>query len=146
MTGSQGVFQRSALSLTRLSTWRSFHTERKTEPATGFIDGDLIESFLDISRPKMQEVVANLQVSFVVFGHAHQVHCSLAWLWHAGRHGSSEHLRSNLRCCGKMEDRDEAPGTTKSTTACPLTMWEAGSESSLTQTTLGGIRVWFIVY
>lgn len=44
------------------ATWRSFHTERKTEPATGFIDGDLIESFLDISRPKMQEVVANLQV------------------------------------------------------------------------------------
>uniref|UniRef100_A0A8W4FDP5 Damage specific DNA binding protein 1 n=1 Tax=Sus scrofa TaxID=9823 RepID=A0A8W4FDP5_PIG len=43
------------------SFWRSFHTERKTEPATGFIDGDLIESFLDISRPKMQEVVANLQ-------------------------------------------------------------------------------------
>lgn len=48
------------------STWRSFHTERKTEPATGFIDGDLIESFLDISRPKMQEVVANLQVSCAV--------------------------------------------------------------------------------
>lgn len=44
------------------ATWRSFHTERKTEPAMGFIDGDLIESFLDISRPKMQEVVANLQV------------------------------------------------------------------------------------
>uniref|UniRef100_A0A8C6ZW09 DNA damage-binding protein 1 n=1 Tax=Nothoprocta perdicaria TaxID=30464 RepID=A0A8C6ZW09_NOTPE len=44
-------------------SWRgSFHTERKTEPATGFIDGDLIESFLDISRPKMQEVVANLQI------------------------------------------------------------------------------------
>lgn len=47
-------------------TWRSFHTERKTEPATGFIDGDLIESFLDISRPKMQEVVANLQVRGVM--------------------------------------------------------------------------------
>ncbi|CAH2326209.1 DNA damage-binding 1 [Pelobates cultripes] len=44
------------------SFWRSFHTERKTESATGFIDGDLIESFLDISRPKMQEVVANLQI------------------------------------------------------------------------------------
>ncbi|KAM4617194.1 DNA damage-binding protein 1 [Discoglossus pictus] len=44
------------------SFWRSFHTERKTEAATGFIDGDLIESFLDISRPKMQEVVANLQI------------------------------------------------------------------------------------
>ncbi|XP_072277634.1 DNA damage-binding protein 1 [Pyxicephalus adspersus] len=44
------------------SFWRSFHTERKTEAATGFIDGDLIESFLDISRSKMQEVVANLQI------------------------------------------------------------------------------------
>ncbi|NXL67399.1 DDB1 protein, partial [Chordeiles acutipennis] len=49
-------------SLLDSGTWRSFHTERKTEPATGFIDGDLIESFLDISRPKMQEVVANLQI------------------------------------------------------------------------------------
>lgn len=53
-------------------TWRSFHTERKTEPATGFIDGDLIESFLDISRPKMQEVVANLQVRWVIQAWAHK--------------------------------------------------------------------------
>lgn len=53
-------------------TWRSFHTERKTEPATGFIDGDLIESFLDISRPKMQEVVANLQVRWVIGTWAHE--------------------------------------------------------------------------
>lgn len=60
-----GVFSDKLHSLTHLSTWRSFHTERKTEPATGFIDGDLIESFLDISRPKMQEVVANLQVSLL---------------------------------------------------------------------------------
>lgn len=59
------AFPRGARSLTPC-TWRSFHTERKTEPATGFIDGDLIESFLDISRPKMQEVVANLQVSCAV--------------------------------------------------------------------------------
>ena len=42
--------------------WRSFHTERKTEPSTGFIDGDLIESFLDLNRDKMQEVVQGLQV------------------------------------------------------------------------------------
>uniref|UniRef100_A0A3Q2R3P2 DNA damage-binding protein 1 n=1 Tax=Fundulus heteroclitus TaxID=8078 RepID=A0A3Q2R3P2_FUNHE len=40
----------------------SFHTERKTEQATGFIDGDLIESFLDLSRAKMQEVVSTLQI------------------------------------------------------------------------------------
>uniref|UniRef100_A0A672N1S9 DNA damage-binding protein 1 n=1 Tax=Sinocyclocheilus grahami TaxID=75366 RepID=A0A672N1S9_SINGR len=40
----------------------SFHTERKTEQATGFIDGDLIESFLDLGRAKMQEVVSTLQM------------------------------------------------------------------------------------
>ncbi|XP_063400808.1 DNA damage-binding protein 1-like [Mytilus trossulus] len=44
------------------SFWRSFHTERKTEPSTGFIDGDLIESFLDLNRDKMQEVVQALQM------------------------------------------------------------------------------------
>ncbi|KAJ3593559.1 hypothetical protein NHX12_005893 [Muraenolepis orangiensis] len=44
------------------SFWRSFHTERKTEQATGFIDGDLIESFLDLGRAKMQEVVNTLQI------------------------------------------------------------------------------------
>ena len=43
--------------------WRSFNTEKKTEPCTGFIDGDLIESFLDLSRDKMQEVVQGLQVN-----------------------------------------------------------------------------------
>ncbi|KAL8617543.1 DNA damage-binding protein 1 [Nucella lapillus] len=42
--------------------WRSFHTERKTEAAQGFIDGDLIESFLDLTRDKMGEVVQNLQI------------------------------------------------------------------------------------
>lgn len=51
-----------ALSSLTLSTWRSFNTERKTEQATGFIDGDLIESFLDLGRAKMQEVVSTLQV------------------------------------------------------------------------------------
>ncbi|CAK1553322.1 unnamed protein product [Leptosia nina] len=37
--------------------WRSFNTDIKTEPAEGFIDGDLIESFLDLSREKQQEIV-----------------------------------------------------------------------------------------
>lgn len=60
------VLRRAGVRLLDGGTWRSFHTERKTEPATGFIDGDLIESFLDISRPKMQEVVANLQVRQVM--------------------------------------------------------------------------------
>ncbi|TRY96322.1 hypothetical protein DNTS_021823 [Danionella cerebrum] len=51
------------LSLTPV-TWRSFHTERKTEAAAGFIDGDLIESFLDLSRAKMEEVVQTLQWNY----------------------------------------------------------------------------------
>ena len=42
--------------------WRSFHTERKTEQTTGFLDGDLIEAFLDLSRDKMLEVCQGLQV------------------------------------------------------------------------------------
>jgi DNA damage-binding protein 1 len=42
--------------------WRSFSTERKTEASFGFIDGDLIESFLDLSREKMQEVAAGLTI------------------------------------------------------------------------------------
>lgn len=40
--------------------WRSFSTERKVEAAIGFIDGDLIESFLDLPRDKMQEVTNGL--------------------------------------------------------------------------------------
>lgn len=43
--------------------WRSFSTERKTEPASGFIDGDLIESFLDLKRDSMLRVVEGLMVS-----------------------------------------------------------------------------------
>jgi DNA damage-binding protein 1 len=43
--------------------WRNFSTERKVEPACNFIDGDLIESFLDLKREKMAEVVDGLMVS-----------------------------------------------------------------------------------
>ncbi|XP_019874533.2 DNA damage-binding protein 1 [Aethina tumida] len=38
------------------SYWRAFHTDIKTEACEGFIDGDLIESFLDLSQEKMKEV------------------------------------------------------------------------------------------
>lgn len=44
------------------SFWRSFNTDIKTEPAEGFIDGDLIESFLDLSRETMQETVKGLKI------------------------------------------------------------------------------------
>lgn len=42
--------------------WRSFNTELKIEQCEGFIDGDLIESFLDLSHEKMAEVCTGLTV------------------------------------------------------------------------------------
>jgi len=54
-------------SLDGIFSWRSFHTDQKTEPFIGFIDGDLIESYLDLNRDKMQEIVQGLQVCTVIF-------------------------------------------------------------------------------
>merc|ERR1719411_1030958 len=42
--------------------WRSFMNERKTEAMEGFIDGDLIETFLDLSREKMAEIASQTQI------------------------------------------------------------------------------------
>ncbi|KAL0363617.1 UNVERIFIED_CONTAM: DNA damage-binding protein 1 [Sesamum calycinum] len=36
--------------------WRSFYNEKKTVDARNFLDGDLIESFLDLSRNRMEEI------------------------------------------------------------------------------------------
>ncbi|ESN93168.1 hypothetical protein HELRODRAFT_187538 [Helobdella robusta] len=44
------------------SNWRSFRTDRRDEGCIGFIDGDLIESFLDLSRDKMQAVCSGLTI------------------------------------------------------------------------------------
>lgn len=43
--------------------WRSFKTDLKIEQCEGFIDGDLIESFLDLSHDKMAEVAMGLMVT-----------------------------------------------------------------------------------
>ncbi|XP_043235477.1 DNA damage-binding protein 1-like isoform X1 [Amphibalanus amphitrite] len=45
------------------SAWRAYRCERKTEPCEGFIDGDLIESFLDLNRDQMAEVVRDLMIT-----------------------------------------------------------------------------------
>ena len=45
------------------SCFRGFYNDRKQEPSEGFIDGDLIESFLDLSREDMKQVAAGLQVN-----------------------------------------------------------------------------------
>ncbi|KAH9394713.1 DNA damage-binding protein 1 [Tyrophagus putrescentiae] len=43
-------------------SWRSFTNERKTEAAANFIDGDIIESFLDLNRAKMGECIQKLTI------------------------------------------------------------------------------------
>lgn len=43
--------------------WRSFANERKTTPSKGFIDGNLVESFLDLTEQQMAAVSAELNMS-----------------------------------------------------------------------------------
>jgi DNA damage-binding protein 1 len=43
--------------------WRSFSNERKTVDAKNFLDGDLIESFLDLNRNRMEEISKAMGVS-----------------------------------------------------------------------------------
>mmetsp|Transcript_40860 Transcript_40860/g.132369 ORF Transcript_40860/g.132369 Transcript_40860/m.132369 type:complete len:202 (+) Transcript_40860:999-1604(+) len=45
------------------ASWRSFVNDRKTADAHGFIDGDLIEAFLDLPPRKKEEVVAGLDMT-----------------------------------------------------------------------------------
>ncbi|RDD41784.1 DNA damage-binding protein 1 [Trichoplax sp. H2] len=42
--------------------WRSFSNDRKTEPCQSFVDGDLVESFLDLSPEDMQRVANGLTI------------------------------------------------------------------------------------
>lgn len=47
----------------KFSDWRAFTTERKTENSSNFIDGDLVEQFLDLPPDKMKEVVKDINLS-----------------------------------------------------------------------------------
>lgn len=44
------------------AAWRSFNTDIKTEPAEGFVDGDLIEAFLDLDRDVQKDTIQGMQV------------------------------------------------------------------------------------
>lgn len=44
------------------SFFRSYSTDMKQEPCEGFIDGDLVESFLDLNRDKMTETISGLEI------------------------------------------------------------------------------------
>ncbi|KAG6404983.1 hypothetical protein SASPL_132562 [Salvia splendens] len=43
--------------------WRSFYNEKKTVEAKSFLDGDLIESFLDLNRNRMEEISKSMNVA-----------------------------------------------------------------------------------
>ncbi|XP_010906318.1 DNA damage-binding protein 1a [Elaeis guineensis] len=43
--------------------WRSFNNEKKMVDSRNFLDGDLIESFLDLSRSRMEEISKGMGVS-----------------------------------------------------------------------------------
>ncbi|KAJ0844874.1 putative transcription factor WD40-like family [Helianthus annuus] len=43
--------------------WRSFYNEKKTADSRNFLDGDLIESFLDLGRNRMEEISKTMNVS-----------------------------------------------------------------------------------
>ena len=56
------------------SFWRSFHTDVKTELCEGFIDGELVESFLDLPLKDMKSVASLVQVcSFSHFFFSFQI-------------------------------------------------------------------------
>lgn len=37
-------------------SWRQWHTDRRVEAKTGFIDGDIIEQYLDLPATKQEQV------------------------------------------------------------------------------------------
>ena len=45
-----------------LFRFRSFATEHKTKAFAGFIDGDLVEKFLDLPRSQMEEITKGIKV------------------------------------------------------------------------------------
>jgi hypothetical protein len=46
-------------------TWRSFESDGHSDVSCGFVDGDLIETFLDLPRSVQQELSKDLRVSVV---------------------------------------------------------------------------------
>lgn len=49
--------------LTLVRRWRAFSNDRKTVEATNFVDGDLVELYLDLPRARQDEVARALELS-----------------------------------------------------------------------------------
>lgn len=46
------------------NSYRSYATEHKTKMPEGFIDGDLVERFLDLPQTQMEDVCKGIKVEF----------------------------------------------------------------------------------
>ena len=42
--------------------YRSFYQDHGTKPMAGFIDGDLVEKFIDLPRHQMDEIMRDMKV------------------------------------------------------------------------------------
>ncbi|CAM9656294.1 unnamed protein product, partial [Phaeothamnion confervicola] len=56
--GMQGVVR--GLGITSHADWRAVATPRRSAPARNFVDGDLIESFLDLPRTTQEQIIARM--------------------------------------------------------------------------------------
>lgn len=45
--------------------WRSFESDERSDFAYGFVDGDLIETYLDLPKAAQQELIQDLRVDFI---------------------------------------------------------------------------------
>ncbi len=45
------------------AAWRSFHNEHQTRPCSSFVDGDLVERFLDLKEAKAAEVAREMKMT-----------------------------------------------------------------------------------
>lgn len=43
-------------------TWRSFESDCRSDVSCGFVDGDLIETYLDLPKAVQQELITDLRV------------------------------------------------------------------------------------
>jgi DNA damage-binding protein 1 len=46
-------------------TWRSFESDGRSDVSCGFVDGDLIETYLDLPKSVQQELINDLRVCLI---------------------------------------------------------------------------------
>ena len=46
--------------------YRAFSTDHRSKPAAGFVDGDLLERFVDLPRDKMESVAMETKVCAIL--------------------------------------------------------------------------------